>query len=117
MDLHYPDRPNARRIQLDLFYAYRTNVELYSQWQTFLRELQPKTIIFWGQDDIFFTRDGGESYLKDLPNAEIHRLNSGHFALEDCLPYIVEKMMAFHNKIAVERRAANIGGGSIRMWL
>jgi pimeloyl-ACP methyl ester carboxylesterase len=47
---------------------------------------QPKTIIFWGQDDIFFTREGGESYLKDLPNAEIHRLDSGHFAVEDCLP-------------------------------
>jgi pimeloyl-ACP methyl ester carboxylesterase len=111
MDVHYLDRPNARQVQLDLFYDYRTNVELYSQWQTFLREWQPKTIIFWGQDDIFFTREGGESYLKDLPNAEIHRLNSGHFALEDCLPYIVEKMVAFHGKAG--RRAANTGAGVI----
>jgi pimeloyl-ACP methyl ester carboxylesterase len=79
MDLHYLDRPNARRVQLDLFYDYRTNVELYPHWQAFLRRQQPETIIFWGQDDIFFTRDGGEYYLKDLPHAEIHRLNSGAF--------------------------------------
>ena len=95
MDLHYLDRPNARRVQLDFFYDYRTNVELYPKWQAFLRAQQPKTIIFWGQDDIFFTREGGESYLKDLPNAEMHRLNSGHFAVEDSLDYIVEKMKAF----------------------
>src|SRR5215831_10209774 len=98
MDLHYLDRPNARRVQLDLFYDYRTNVALYPQWQAFLRTHQPKTIIFWGQDDIFFTRECGESYLKDLPHAEMHRLNSGHFAVEDCLPFIVEKMIAFYER-------------------
>ena len=42
--------------------------------------------MFWGQDDIFFTREGGEAYLADLPEAEMHRLDSGHFAVEDCLP-------------------------------
>ncbi len=83
-------------MQLDLFYDYRTNVQLYPQWQTFLRQRQPKTIVFWGQNDIFFTPQGGESYLRDLPNAEMHRLNSGHFALEDSLPYIVEKVTAFY---------------------
>ena len=99
MDVHYLERPNARRVQLDLFYDYRTNVLLYPKWQAFLREQQPKTIIFWGQDDIFFTREGGESYLKDLPNAEMHRLKSGHFAVEDSLPEIVEKITAFHKKM------------------
>ena len=57
---------------------------------------QPKTIIFRGQDDIFFTKEGGESYLKDLPKAEMHRLKSGYFAVEDSLPYFVEKMAAFY---------------------
>jgi pimeloyl-ACP methyl ester carboxylesterase len=99
MDLHFLDRPNARQVQLDFFYDYRNNVVLYPQWQKFLRERQPKTIIFWGQDDIFFTREGGEAYLKDLPNAEMHRLNSGHFAVEDCLPQIVEAMTQFHARI------------------
>ena len=48
--------------------------------------------ILWGQDDIFFTREGGEAYLKDLPNAEMHRLDSGHFAVEDSLEQIVSGM-------------------------
>jgi pimeloyl-ACP methyl ester carboxylesterase len=104
MDLHYLDRPHARRVQLDFLYDYRTNVELYTHWQAFLRKHQPKTIIFWGQDDIFFTRDGGESYLKDLPNAEMHRLNSGHFAVEDSLDYIAEKMKAFHDRVQTVSR-------------
>ena len=98
MDLHYLGRPNAQRVQLDFFYDYRTNVQLYPQWQAFLRDRQPRTIIFWGQDDIFFTREGGEAYLKDLPKAEMHRLNSGHFAVEDCLPTIVDRTMAFYER-------------------
>lgn len=96
MDLHFLDRPNARQVQLDFFYDYRTNVALYPTWQAFLKERQPKTIVFWGQDDIFFTREGGESYLKDLPKAEMHRLKSGHFAVEDCLPHIADAMKRFY---------------------
>jgi hypothetical protein len=92
------ERPNARRIQLDLFYDYRTNVTLYSKWQAFLRERQPKTIIFWGQDDTFFTREGGEAYLKDLPESEMHRLDSGHFAVEDCLDQIASNIGRFYQQ-------------------
>jgi hypothetical protein len=80
MDLRYLDRPNARRVQLDFFYDYRTNVELYPKWQAFLREQQPKTIIFWGQEDIFFTREGGESYLKDDAPIELGSLRRRRFA-------------------------------------
>ncbi len=89
-------RPHARRIQLDLFYDYRTNVALYPEWQIFLKERQPKTLIFWGQGDIFFTPAGGEAYLHDLPGAELHRLTAGHFAVEDCLPYISKHIHAFY---------------------
>ena len=98
MDNHFLERPNAKQVQLDFFYDYRTNVELYEKWQSFLKERQPKTIIFWGQGDIFFTPAGGESYLKDLPKAEMHRLESGHFAVEDCLDYIAEHAIAFYDK-------------------
>jgi len=91
-------KPNGRQIQLDLFYDYRTNVGLYPAWQAFLKEQQPKTIIFWGQDDIFFTREGGEAYLQVLPNAEMHRLEAGHFAVEDCLNYISENIHRFYDK-------------------
>ncbi len=89
--------PTNLRIQLDLFYDYRNNVALYPTWQKFLRDRQPKTLIFWGQHDPFFTPEGGEAYLRDLPKAEIHRLNAGHFATEDNLPFIAEHIIAFYD--------------------
>ncbi len=96
-DYDYMQRPNAVRVNLDLFYDYRKNVELYPAWQTFLRKNQPKTLIFWGQTDIFFTPAGGEAYLKDLPNAEMHRLDAGHFAVEDHLGEISNAMHEFYD--------------------
>jgi pimeloyl-ACP methyl ester carboxylesterase len=96
MDFRSMQRPNAQRVQMDLFYDYRTNVALYSKWQKYLHDSQPKSLIFWGQNDIFFTREGGEAYLKDLPNAEMHRLDSGHFAVEDCLDEITSSIRRFY---------------------
>jgi pimeloyl-ACP methyl ester carboxylesterase len=96
MDFRFMERPHARRVHLDLFYDYRTNVALYAKWQQFLRERQPKTLILWGQRDIFFTPEGGEAYLRDLPQAELHRLDSGHFAVEDCLDTIASTMRRFY---------------------
>ena len=114
MDFRFMERPNARRVHLDLFYDYRTNVDLYPQWQKFLRERQPKTLIFWGQNDIFFTPEGGEAYLRDLPDAEMHRLDSGHFAVEDSLDEIARNIRRFyHEKVSsisqptASRKAAN----------
>lgn len=98
MDFRFMERPNARRVQMELFYDYRTNVALYPQWQKFLRDRRPKTLIFWGQDDIFFTRAGGEAYLNDLPHAEMHRLDSGHFAVEDCLEQIATNIQRFYDE-------------------
>ena len=98
-------RPNSVRINLDLFYVYRTNVALYPKWQRFLRERKPKTLVFWGQDDIFFTRAGGEAYLRDLPKAEIHRLAAGHFAVEDDLPFIAATIKQFYaDRVAPKRK-------------
>ncbi len=98
MDFRFMERPNARRVQLDLLYDYRTNVVLYPEWQRFLRQRQPKTLILWGQNDIFFTPEGGEAYLRDLPRAELHRLDSGHFAVEDCLDVIVDRINRFYDR-------------------
>ena len=101
LDLFFLARPNADRVQLDLFYDYRTNAALYPTWQAALRERQPLTLIFWGQGDIFFTPEGGEAYLRDLPDAELIRLDSGHFAVEDCLEQIAENTIRFYDtKIA-----------------
>lgn len=95
-DFGFIQRPHVVRLNLDLFYDYRKNVDLYPDWQAFLWENEPKTIIFWGQKDLFFTPEGGEAYLKDLPKAEIHRLDAGHFAVEDHLEYISQNIKRFY---------------------
>ena len=98
MDLFFLARPQAHRVQLDLFYDYRTNAALYPAWQERLRTTQPKTIIFWGQGDIFFTPEGGEAYLRDLPDATLVRLDSGHFAIEDNLETIATGIKDFYDR-------------------
>jgi pimeloyl-ACP methyl ester carboxylesterase len=59
----------------------------------------------WGQNDIFFAQEGAEAYLKDLPEAEIHKLDSGHFALEDCLDEIADSIHRFYFERVVEALA------------
>jgi pimeloyl-ACP methyl ester carboxylesterase len=102
-DFYFMQRPHSVRMNLDLFYDYRTNVGLYPKWQAFMRERQPNTLIFWGQDDIFFTADGGEAFLADLPRAEIHRLAAGHFAVEDHLDYISNHIHSFYDKMVAKK--------------
>ncbi|HEX4970659.1 MAG TPA: alpha/beta hydrolase, partial [Steroidobacteraceae bacterium] len=77
------DRPGNVEIQLDLFYDYRTNLALYPQFQQFFRERQPPALIVWGKNDVIFPAEGARAYLKDLPHAQLHLLDTGHFALED----------------------------------
>jgi pimeloyl-ACP methyl ester carboxylesterase len=96
MDLHFLERPGARRAQLDLLYDYRTNVELYPRWQAFLREHMPPTLILWAENDIIFAPEGARAYLRHLPEAELHMLDSGHFALEDSLEVIAAHIKRFH---------------------
>lgn len=109
MDYRFMERPNARRVQLDLFYDYRTNVALYPAWQAFLRKRQPETLIFWGQNDVFFTPEGGDAYLRDLPNAELHKLDSGHFAVEDSLEMIVANIDRFYHEHVAPARGSMTG--------
>jgi pimeloyl-ACP methyl ester carboxylesterase len=74
--------PGQARIQSDLFYDYRTNVASYPRWQAWLRKTQPKLLVVWGKHDPSF--DGGEPerYREDVPGAEVHVLDAGHFALD-----------------------------------
>ncbi|MEO5902357.1 MAG: alpha/beta hydrolase [Ilumatobacteraceae bacterium] len=106
MDSFFLTRPNAHRVQLDLFYDYRTNAALYPVWQASLRDRQPPTLIIWGQGDIFFTPEGGDAYLRDLPDAELIRLDSGHFAVEDNLDAIAEAIVAFYERRTADAHAA-----------
>lgn len=77
------DRPGNADIQLALFYSYRTNLDRYPEWQHFFRTYQPPTLITWGGNDEIFPASGAKAYLKDLPDAELHILDTGHFALEE----------------------------------
>ncbi len=77
------DRPGIDEIMLDLFKDYGSNVALYPQFQAFFRERRPPTLIVWGRNDVIFPAEGAHPYLRDLPDAELHLLDTGHFALED----------------------------------
>jgi pimeloyl-ACP methyl ester carboxylesterase len=91
-------RPGQMDIQLYLFYDQRTNVELYPKFQEFFRQKEPPTIIVGGKNGQIFPPDGAKSYLRDLPNAELHLINSGHFALEDHLDEMAPAIRAFLDK-------------------
>lgn len=77
------DRPGNKDIQLALFYDYRTNVALYPSWQAYLRAYQPPTLIVWGKNDFIFPAEGAFPFQRDLKDAELHLLDTGHFALEE----------------------------------
>ena len=89
------DRPGNRDIQLDLFHDYGSNVPLYPQFQAFFRQYQPPTLIVWGKNDKIFPADGAGPYLHDLPKAELHLLDTGHFALEDKLDKMAPLIHSF----------------------
>jgi pimeloyl-ACP methyl ester carboxylesterase len=89
------DRPGVDEIMLDLFRDYATNVTLYPQFQQFFRTRRPPTLIAWGTNDVIFPTPGARAYLRDLPQAELHLLDSGHFALEDKGDEIAALMKSF----------------------
>ena len=76
------DREGNVDVQLDLFYDYRTNIPLYPLWQEAFRQYKPPMLGAWGRNDEIFVAPGAEAFKRDLPDAEIHLLDTGHFALE-----------------------------------
>lgn len=82
-DLSFLQTPADRNIQVQLFQDYYTNLLAYPTWQKMLKETQPKTLITWGGKDLKFNANGAKAYLRDLPNAELHLLDAGHFAAEE----------------------------------
>lgn len=95
LDQHFLDRPGNDAIQLNLLHNYRANLSHYDEWHTFFRNKQPKTLIVWGRNDPFFTVEGAQAYLRDIPKAELHLLDTGHFALEDSSEFIAHKIVSF----------------------
>jgi pimeloyl-ACP methyl ester carboxylesterase len=95
-------RPGQRRIQADLFYDYRTNVESYPRWQAWLRQYRPPTLVVWGKYDPSFMVAGATAYARDLPNAQVHILDAGHFALDEALDEIVALVRSFLGKLTLK---------------
>jgi pimeloyl-ACP methyl ester carboxylesterase len=88
-------RPGNVDIQLDLFLDYASNVKLYPRWQQYFREAKPPLLAVWGKFDPFFIPAGAEAFKKDIPNATVKFLPTGHFALEMHLEEIVATMRPF----------------------
>ena len=88
-------QPGQAEIQSDLFYDYRTNVDSYPKWQAWLREKQPRLLVIWGKFDPSFAPSEPEAYRRDVPNAQVHLLDAGHFALDTVADEIAALLRGF----------------------
>jgi pimeloyl-ACP methyl ester carboxylesterase len=91
-------QPGQADIQSDLFYDYRTNVESYPKWQAWMREKQPRLLVLWGKYDLSFDLSEPEAYRRDVPKAEVHVLDAGHFALDTVADEIAQIVRGFLNQ-------------------
>jgi pimeloyl-ACP methyl ester carboxylesterase len=78
-----------------LLYDYQSNIALYPAWQAWLREHHPPLLLPWGRHDEFFPETGARAYLADVPDAELHLLDTGHFALDDHVDAIAALIVDF----------------------
>lgn len=97
-EFNFLNQPGQADIQSDLFYDYRTNVASYPTWQAWLREHQPPTLVLWGQYDPSFQVAEAQAYRRDLPQAEVHVLEAGHFALDEKPDEIAQLIDGFLSK-------------------
>jgi pimeloyl-ACP methyl ester carboxylesterase len=88
-------KPGMDRIQLELMFDYRTNVESYPRWQAYLRDSRPPTLVVWGKHDPLFTVAGAQAFGREVPDAEIHFLDAGHFALDEKVDVAAALMRRF----------------------
>ncbi|RKQ86882.1 pimeloyl-ACP methyl ester carboxylesterase [Solirubrobacter pauli] len=95
LDQRYLELPGRDRVMLDLLFDYQSNVALYPAWHEYLRAHQPPTLLAWGRHDAYFPPAGAEAYRDDLPDAELHLLDTGHFATATHSREIAELIRAF----------------------
>jgi pimeloyl-ACP methyl ester carboxylesterase len=99
LDIAYMARPGAEDIQLDLVLDYRSNVALYPSFQDYFRRHQPPLLAVWGKNDAHFIPPGALAYKRDLPKAEIHFVDTGHFALETHADEVGALMLDFLGRV------------------
>ena len=95
LDYALVNRPGNTDIQLDLFLDYANNVKLYPKFQEYFRKYKPPLLAIWGKNDPFFIPAGAEAFRKDLPNARVQFLDTGHFATETHVVEIAAAMREF----------------------
>lgn len=95
LDQYWLDVPGRAQIMLDLLYDYQANVALYPVWQRWLRQSHPPLLLPWGRHDQFFPEAGARAYLADVPDAELHLLDGGHFILDEYLDPVAALIRAF----------------------
>jgi pimeloyl-ACP methyl ester carboxylesterase len=106
LDQRYLDLPGRDQVMLDLLYDYQSNVALYPAWQEYLRTYSPPALVPWGRNDAFFPPAGARAYLDDIANAELHVLDTGHFATATHSDEIAALISAFLDSHAIAAAAA-----------
>jgi len=106
LDLAFLATDRDRKIQVQLLQDYYSNLLAYPRWQQFLHEKQPPTLIVWGKNDPSFIADGAKAYLKDVPRAELHLLDAGHFAVEEKPGEIAQYILGFMRRLHGARMPA-----------
>jgi pimeloyl-ACP methyl ester carboxylesterase len=107
-EFHFLNQPGQAEIQSDLFYDYRTNVDAYPKWQTWMRQNQPRLLVIWGRYELSFDAGEPARYREDVPNAEVHVVDGGHFALDtaaDEIAALVQEFVGSSRKEFAARRA------------
>ena len=89
------NQPGQVWIQSYLFYNYRTNVDAYQHWQAWMRWQQPRLLVLWGKYDLSFDLSEPEAYRRDVPKAEVHVLDAGHFALDTAADPMAQLVRGF----------------------
>lgn len=95
LDSAFLARPGNEEIQLDLFLDYASNVKLYPRFQEYFRKQQPPLLAVWGKNDPLFIPPGAEAFKRDIPGAEVHFYDAGHFALETHVHEIADEIRRF----------------------
>ena len=98
------NKPGMADIQLELFYDYQNNVRSYPKWQEWLSKHQPKMQIIWGKYDPSFTVAGAWKYKDNVPAAEVHIVEGGHFALDEAEPVILSLMQDFLKRVTAKTK-------------
>lgn len=99
LDIAYMQRPGQDEIQSDLIFDYQNNVKMYPEFQAYLRKYQPPLLAVWGQNDPSFVPAGAEAFRRDVPQAVVKFVDSGHFALETHAHEIGQMMVDFLKKV------------------